>query len=552
MVYIYCNTVNYEYDIRALVMGFFPGEELCYNVKDTLESTEPIVCESEKSHTQVSIHIIQEDRKITVSSDNRGEITTMTDDVEEHASSGIYRDILKRLLYRALTKNLNKTLPWGTLTGVRPAKLPIKQLMKGNDIPGTIEHMQKEYYCSPGKAELCTQIADTELRILRDIGYEMGYSIYIGIPFCPTVCTYCSFSSTAVDGVPGSDTLMEDYITALEKECRAVSGMCSDKRLTSIYIGGGTPTALAPSELKRLMDIVKECFPVSSVYEYTVEAGRPDSITEEKLAILKAGNVTRISVNPQTMKQETLKFIGRKHTAEQTVEAYELARKLGFDNINMDLIAGLQGESAEDFGRTLEYIDRLAPDSFTVHSLVVKRASKYRQQKELEKASNPKDRADMTEAAPTSVITDFTEQVSATGTTGLSKEPSATGMTGLPEKNVTEAMLDMAADYAAKAGYRPYYMYRQKNKAGLGDNPVLENVGYAKPGKEGIYNILIMEERQTIIAIGAGASSKLVYNNSLDNNIDQVVKRIANVKNVREYISRIDEMIDRKKRWIYA
>ena len=222
-----------------------------------------------------------------------------------------------------------------------------------------------------------------------------------------------------------------------------------------------------------------------------------------------------MSVNPQTMKQGTLSSIGRKHTVKETVEAFKLARSLGFDNINMDLIAGLQGETVEDFEKTLEYIDELQPDSFTVHSLVVKRASMYRQQKE--QLKNEADSADKAKDADSE------------------------------SAGVVDRMLTKAADYAVSSEYFPYYMYRQKNKAGLGDNPVLENVGYSKQGKEGIYNILIMEEKQTIIALGAGASSKIVTKNNDDEN-DYRIERVANVKNIREYINRIDEMIERKKR----
>jgi len=557
MINIYCNTDRYEYDIRALVMGFFPGETISYhyemnsdiyNSDAGLNNTydRDVMCTDEAGTGHISIYIELGEYNMSVKADNAGHVTYMedksepsvihadtniagrvkdsssdwsgTDNARDVIFSKIYRDTLKRLIYRVLSASLNRTLAWGTLTGVRPAKIPIKYLIEGYEPNNIIDRIVKEYYCSVEKARLCTQVAETELKILKDIGYETGYSIYIGIPFCPTVCTYCSFSSTAVDGIPGADELMDEYITALESECRAVKEMCSGRKLTSIYIGGGTPTALNERNLKRLMDIVQENYPVDSVFEYTVEAGRPDSINEAKLDILRAGGVTRISVNPQSMKQETLVSIGRRHTVRQTIEVYELARKHGFDNINMDLIAGLQGETTEDFAKTLEYIDKLQPDSFTVHSLVVKRASEYRKQRELEKGNDGDRKA-------------------------LDRPDN---------KSVTEMMLDMASEYAESAGYRPYYMYRQKNKAGLGDNPVLENIGYAKSGKEGIYNILIMEERQTIIALGAGASSKLVSNISLDDNTDQRIERIANVKNVREYIERTDEMIERKKRWMDA
>lgn len=507
MVDIYCNTNSYEYDIRALVMGFFPGEELSYHIDSAMAAVNTPGSMSD-ADAAVSIYINLSSTEQSVTVHNGDNETSGVDIATEDMSQGLYRDVLKRLVYRVLSENLGITLCWGTLTGVRPAKLPVSRLMQGENFEDTVRYMMDNYYCSRKKALLCTQVAAKEIDILNAVGYEQGYSIYIGIPFCPTVCTYCSFSSTAVDGIPGAEDMMENYVTALEKECKAFGNIYPDKKLTTIYIGGGTPTALNEAQLKRLMDIVHSTFDVDGVYEYTVEAGRPDSINEEKLNILKAGGVTRISVNPQTMKQDTLHAIGRKHTVEQTVEAYNMARKAGFDNINMDLIAGLQGEDTEDFMATLEYIDELKPDSFTVHSLVVKRASVYRQQKE----------------------------------------------SGIAERTVgsADAMLDIAAEYAGGHDYMPYYMYRQKNKAGLGDSPVLENVGYAKEGREGIYNILIMEERQTIIAFGAGAASKIVYNNMSDGISGQRIERIANVKNINEYISRIDEMIERKKRCLYA
>lgn len=527
MINIICNTEKYEYDIRALVMGFYPGEELSYHVGEPCRSDE-LHCEGRTDGTGEAAQRAEADTYILIKlGDMCMDIAAGADAMvkksgtaAESMGSKMYRDVLKRQLYRCIAEYEGRELAWGTLTGVRPTKLPMKLLMQGYSVPEATEYMKREYYCTENKASLCTGVADTELRILNDIHFNEGYSVYIGIPFCPTVCSYCSFSSTAVNNVPGADRLMEEYIDALEKECAAVRDIYPDKRLTSIYVGGGTPTALNEKLLARLMDIIRDNFPVAAVYEYTVEAGRPDSINKEKLKIMKAGGVTRISVNPQTMKQETLHSIGRKHTVEQIIDIFYKARAAGFDNINMDLIAGLQGETVEDFKKTLEYIDKLGPDSFTVHSLVVKRASAYRQQRELLKA----------EASGGS-----------DGGACYDNSPGAHGDSG----NIVDMMLDMAAEYAYNSGYSPYYMYRQKNKAGLGENPVLENVGYARSGKEGIYNILIMEEKQTIIALGAGASSKLVYNS--DEN-DYRIERIANVKNVREYIDRIDEMIGRKKR----
>lgn len=506
MVKLISNCDRNEYDIRPLVMSFFPGGNMEYSVVSHAEAeriwesagdnqTEPV------SDNIYSIYLILEDKRIRISAGG------LDDEVIYNTcpDSKKYRDDLKRLIYRVLSKATGRVNRWGTLTGVRPSKIAMGYLREGMDGDNVIDIMKKEYYCSDGKASLCTEVAHNELRILDMIDYETGYSVYIGIPFCPTVCNYCSFSSVSLSGLKDSRAMMRSYMEALEKECSAIGGLYKGKKLSSIYVGGGTPTALDEECLAWLMRIIRQNFDVDHAFEFNVEAGRPDSINEGKLDILKSAGVTRISVNPQTMKPETLKLMGRNHTTDQVRETFRLARNKGFDNINMDLIAGLMGESTDDFKNTISAVEELNPDSFTVHSLVVKRASKYRTQCE----------ADHVDAWDYDSNSNFNGEVVA-------------------------GMLDTAAEFAKKAGYIPYYMYRQKNKSGLGSNNVLENVGYAKRGREGIYNIVIMEELQPILAFGAGASSKFLYGSRIE--------RAANVKNVNEYISRIDEMIQRKKR----
>ncbi len=284
---------------------------------------------------------------------------------------------------------------------------------------------------------------------------------------------------------------MEDYLTALCKEMDYAVDAIPDKKLTTLYIGGGTPTALSAELLERLLLEVRRHFPMESVREFTVEAGRPDSITREKLQILKRYGVTRISINPQTMVDRTLELIGRRHTAAAVEEAFYMAREEGFDNINMDLIIGLPGECAEDVAYTLERIRKLNPDSLTVHALAIKRAARLKLKLD--------------------------------------------ELDGLLPRDALR-MQQLTTEYAAAEGYEPYYLYRQKN---ITDN--LENIGYARPGKEGLYNILIMEEKQTILALGAAGSSKLMY--PAENRIE----RVENVKYVVDYIKRIDEMIERKR-----
>ena len=401
-----------------------------------------------------------------------------------------YRNALLKGLYRALCSYTGRQMPWGVLTGVRPTKLIFERIERGE--AGHLAFMEEKYCVSREKAALATRIAAVEYQLLEGIDYKHGYSLYVGIPFCPSICNYCSFGSHPIDRF--SDCV-EPYIEALIKEI-AYAGTCfPERKLETVYFGGGTPTSISAEQLRRLLRCVKDNFDMSYVREFTVEAGRPDSITRDKLVMLLEEGVTRISINPQSMVQRTLDTIGRRHTVEQVRDAYSLARELGCDNINMDLIAGLSGESIEDFRTTLAEIERLEPDSITVHTLAHKRAARLTTDSEL--------------------------------------------YAGLEATDVA-LMVDEAAAFMKQHGYEPYYLYRQKN---MTDN--LENVGYARPGKEGLYNILIMEEKQMILACGSGASSKFVRDNG-----DKRFERVENVKNVHEYIARIDEMIERKRRYI--
>ena len=395
---------------------------------------------------------------------------------------------LKQLIYTALSEYTGKKLPWGTLTGIRPTKIPMTLLEQGTSKDEILHYMQEHYFVSTEKGELAIEIADREKKLLDTLHYENGYSLYIGIPFCPTTCLYCSFTSYPIFSWKKR---MGEYLDALEKEIDFVAERYKDRVLDTIYIGGGTPTTLEAEELTRILNKLRKSFDLSHLKELTVESGRADSITYEKLLAMKEGGVTRISVNPQTMKQETLDLIGRKHTVEQVKEAFALAREAGFSNINMDLILGLPGETAEDVRNTMAEIKKLAPDSLTVHSLAIKRASRLNQ---------------------------WIEE------------------NGISLLNNTEETMGITMEGAGEMGLLPYYLYRQKNMSGN-----FENVGYAKESKFGIYNILIMEEKQTIAALGAGSISKRVY-------ADGRIERCDNVKDVGLYIEKIDEMIERKRR----
>ena len=404
------------------------------------------------------------------------------------------KNVLKQELYKMVSTGLGRELPWGTLSGIRPTKIAMKLLDEGATDDEVFRYMKDVYLASDEKAQLSVDIAKREKALLDKVDYDNGYSLYIGIPFCPSTCAYCSFTSYPL-GVWRKS--VDRYLDALEKEIDYTAQKFYHKKLNSIYIGGGTPTTLEPYQLDRLIRKIRCSFDLKDCLEFTVEAGRPDSITREKLMALKKNGISRISVNPQTMKQETLDIIGRHHTVEDTIESFKLARELGFDNINMDLIMGLPEESIDDVKHTMEVIKELNPDNVTIHSLAIKRAAR---------------------------LTIFKDRYQ-----------------DMQMVNNQEHM-SVCEKYCKEIGLEPYYLYRQKGMAGN-----MENVGYAKAGKAGVYNILIMEEKQTIVACGAGASTKRVWAEPNPDGTHRI-ERCENVKDVGQYIDRIDEMIERKQK----
>ncbi len=495
MIGILLNDDAYEQDIRELMMAFFPGETFVHEYQDGLNLAVKGTLSDDRR--TFALHVIsfgepqffafselklepemREERRaiegeqpIEVDYDNRFET----------------KNKIKRRLYLLLMERTGKQLPWGTLTGIRPTKIALTKLEQGEAENEIRREMKETYYTGNEKINLSIEIAQKERELLSGIDYRDGYSLYVGIPFCPTTCLYCSFTSYPIGRWQGK---MDQYFEALFKELDYVAEKKRGCRLETIYFGGGTPTSLSPEDLDRLITKIENTFDLSHVQEFTVEAGRPDSITREKLQVLRDHGITRISINPQTMKQETLDLIGRRHTVEDVKERFAMARELGFDNINMDLIVGLPEENIEDVQATMEAVKALAPDSITVHSLAIKRAARLNTMKEVYKDLK---------------ITN------------------------------TQEMIDLTAKYARELGLEPYYLYRQKNMAGN-----FENVGYASPGKACIYNILIMEEKQTIIACGAGTTTKRLFPE------ENRIERAENVKNVEQYIERIDEMIARK------
>lgn len=395
--------------------------------------------------------------------------------------------IVGACIVEVLSKVTNKQLPYGSLTGVRPVKLAMQCIEDGLERQGTINQLIKATCMSEEKAALLYDIAVLEKPFINVD--PKSVHLYIGIPFCASRCLYCSFTSYPVGRYR---SLVPGFMDALEKEIRNVGRMVEENKLKikSVYIGGGTPTALDNLNLNRVLQLVNESFDIKNV-EFSVEAGRPDTITQEKLITMKKKNVTRISINPQTMNASTLKAIGRNHTPEEIVEKFKMARDSGFNNINMDIIAGLPNEDEEMFKYTLGQIEKMAPESLTVHTMAIKRAS---------------------------ILCENINSYKLT-----------------PDKTV-EVMIDDARKSAENMDMRPYYLYRQKNILAN-----LENTGYAKSGFECLYNIHTMEEVQSIIAIGAGAISKFVSPDG------KKIKRTYNVKEVAQYIDRIDEMIERKR-----
>ena len=471
------NIEGFDYDIHSLVKAFYPEADV---------KVLPWAIEESSEENLPDIQIKFEDSSIYFSILN-DEFDSLKVIYDENCDRSVIKNHLKRLIYTGLSKYTKKELPWGTLTGIRPTKIAMTLLDEGSNEEEIREYMKEVYLLSDEKLELAIDIAKREKALLDTIHYKDGYSIYIGIPFCPTTCLYCSFTSYPICSYKKR---IGEYLEAVFKEIDFIADYYKDKILDTIYVGGGTPTTLEADELELLLNKITTTLDLSNLKEFTVEAGRADSITKEKLEVLKKYNVDRISVNPQTMNQKTLDFIGRRHTVEQVLEAYKLAKKIGIPNINMDIILGLPGEEETEVSYTIEEIKKLDPDSLTVHSLAIKRASK------------------------------------------LAEWIKENGMSAL---NNTDETMAIARDGAKDMGMVPYYLYRQKNMSGN-----FENVGYAKEGKFGIYNILIMEEVQTIVAIGAGSVTKRVFG-------DGRIERCDNVKDVALYIEKIDEMIERKR-----
>ncbi|MCI7126550.1 MAG: coproporphyrinogen dehydrogenase HemZ [Agathobaculum sp.] len=404
------------------------------------------------------------------------------------ARKRVVTELVRMSIYDAVAPTLARPPVWGSLTGVRPAKLARGLLERGMSRGEAAQHLREHFFVSPARTALTMRAAATAMALDRQIGPD-DISLYVGIPFCPSRCYYCSFvSSTTAQ----SAQLIEPYLDALCREIRETAALVREagKRVQSVYIGGGTPTTLDARQLARLLDALQAGFSFSGLLEYTVEAGRPDTITPEKLRVLRAAGVDRVSINPQSMDDAVLAAIGRGHTAADVLRSYEQARAVGFAAINMDVIAGLNGDTADTFARTVDTLTGLTPENITVHTLSIKRGA------------------------------DLTDKGAAAA-----------------RYETVRAMLEYAAPALQNAGYGPYYLYRQKFMAGG-----FENVGWCVPGAECFYNVAMMEELQTILSLGAGGVSKRVVRES------GWIERANNPKYPREYIAAADRLAVGKRR----
>lgn len=474
---------TFRYEMEKLSMAFFPDqkfhifEEGKEPPKDPGSGEEPVIT---VTLTPDSVEVSYDDHQGT----RVNSVQPVSAGVDPELAAG-------RALYNTLSKVTGVRPKWGILTGVRPSKVMRKHLERdGKD--EAMRFFADELYVDPAKAELAYQVSEAEEEIIQSSTPE-SYSLYISIPFCPNRCSYCSFVSHSI-AAPSAKKLFPQYYEKLLEEV-AATGQIAEQcglKLRSVYIGGGTPSTLSAPQISGLLQCIQDNYDFSQCGEFTFEAGRPDTTTGEKLQAVKDGGADRISINPQTMTDEILKAVGRNHTVEQIRQTFRDAREVGFQNINMDLIAGLPGDTPENFERSLQEVLNLDPESVTVHTLAYKRSSSLIPTKEL--FSHGRD---------------------------------------------TTKMVDTSVDLLYNNGYAPYYMYRQARSVGN-----LENVGWAKPGMESRYNVFMMEECHTILACGAGAVTKLKKPDSED------IHRLFNYKYPYEYVNRFPALMEQKKKII--
>ncbi len=480
--------INHEikYELVELIRVFFPGQEIISidtqndYIGEGILIINSLYDENGRKYTTTRLYI--DDVLVKQSTEKIDLIEVYGDSIDKYIRIGI-----KKSLYNTLIFLNEAEIPWGILTGIRPVKIVHELLDRNIDDNEIIRVLTQEYKLYIDKAQLILSIGKKQRKYIKPLDKDK-YSLYISIPFCPTRCLYCSFPALPI-GRYGNH--IKEYISKLIYEINSISKMMKGKNINTVYIGGGTPTAILPTELEKVIHAIYNNFGEKDIKEFTVEAGRPDTITEDYLRMLNKNNIGRISINPQTMNDTTLKLIGRKHKTEDIIRTFKLAKEIGFDIINMDLIIGLPGEDIFHVKKTLEEIKKLDPENLTIHTLSVKRGSKFR---------------------------DTMDQYS------------------LQPQNVLSAMFNKTMEYSKEMGLEPYYLYRQKQILGN-----LENIGYCKPKMECIYNIAMMEEKETIMAAGMGSVSKIFFPE------ENRIERVPNFKDLKEYIERIDELIENKK-----
>ena len=482
---LYYRGHNYKYAAEQMLLTLFPTERPEYADAPPGPGEDALVLSLSRGETwaTATAALIWGGKEYRAA--RRCRVSELTDQLS--ADRALQR-ILKLAFYDAGTAALGKEPPWGALTGVRPVKIPAKAMLAGATPAQAEKVLRDTYRVSPGRRKLAMDCAQASLAAQRSLG-EQEVSLYVGIPFCPTRCAYCSFVSADVGRAL---KLIDPFLDALSREIRATGAMLADAglRVRTVYFGGGTPTTLSAPQLDRLMGEIAEHIDLSACTEYTVEAGRPDTITAEKLAVLKRRGCDRVSVNPQSMSDAVLAAMGRAHRAADILGAFALVRESGIGCVNMDLIAGLPGDSADGFRASLDQVLELAPENVTVHTLALKKGSRLME-----------------------------------------------GETPLPPGEDVAAMLDYAWAALRESGQIPYYLYRQKYMSGS-----FENVGWCLPGTESLYNICMMEELHTIVSLGGGGVTKLVDRNT------GYITRIANAKYPQEYIQKIDAICADKAR----
>ncbi len=492
MWYVKLEGNNYNYEINELLKLFIEPNEINFIENRALAENQGffLVCSiKQENHIYNISSTLFNNEKLLV--DKKLEFSILDND--KIATRKILKRKLKICTYEVLSQYFKINLPWGILTGIRPTKIVHELMEQKVDNDSIRSILQNEYKIQEDKINLMLDIAKIERPYLVN-NNKTQVSIYISIPFCPSKCLYCSFPSNPLNNKDRS--IVSQYIKALLYEIELVFEQLKSKNKTidSLYIGGGTPTTLTAQELELLLSYINNKFPLNSIREITVEAGRPDTITKEKLSVLKNNGIERISINPQTMNLKTLKEIGRNHSPKDIENSLKIARDIGFKTINMDLIVGLPLETPLMVENTMKIIENYSPENLTVHTLAIKRSSKLNSQK---------------------------------------------GIYNLPTETEVKEMLEITDAFRRNMGLIPYYMYRQKYMVGN-----FENIGYCLPKHECIYNIQMMEEKQTVIGLGAGSSSKFYFPE------ENRIQRIANVTNVHDYINRIDEMIQRKVEFI--